>query len=210
MSPSDPAQMNRRWFLRAGTLLGLGAGGVLTARTAEAGVSSKGSILTPPPAGTFDERWGAVSEIRGVRKVLSPDEALWAAERPPMSPEPVYVSEAGLASFQVHFYNNFNARIWICISFEDPANCSAWGGWGTRGWWSVDPGQSVYVLNTTYPEVCFYAETGTGWVWTAEDHHIFAPQTAFSSCLWNQRIGDRYLGMRRRGLVEGPNTFTLQ
>lgn len=97
---------------------------------------------------------------------------------------------------QLHFSNQYGHRLWVCISFHSPTTCGALGDWGTRGWWTIDPGQSAYVLDTGNSRAYFYAEADDGAFWAGSDWAIHAPQTAFDSCLWNARIGDRYLGMR--------------
>ncbi|WP_237078621.1 DUF1036 domain-containing protein [Myxococcus xanthus] len=192
--PSEQFLMNRRWFLRAGTLMGMGAGGLSTAR-------ARG--LEPDPTGAWGDapsrevvlasrQWDRLAGHPGVN--ASP-----GLIRTPYDAEPAAAADpgAGLASsFQLHFRNSYGHRIWICISFYDPARCGAWGVWGTRGWWTIDNGQSAYVLNTTHRQAYFYAEAANGAFWAGDTHAIHAPQTAFDSCLWNQRIGDRYLGMR--------------
>ncbi|MFI6819628.1 hypothetical protein ACIBJE_01570 [Micromonospora sp. NPDC050187] len=96
---------------------------------------------------------------------------------------------------QLHFRNQYGPRVWICISFYDPVRCATAGQWGTRGYWAIDSGQSVWVLDTNHPRAYFFAEAADGAFWAGE-WGIFAPNAPFDSCLWNQRIGDRHLGMR--------------
>ncbi|NMO21169.1 DUF1036 domain-containing protein [Pyxidicoccus fallax] len=205
--------MNRRWFLRTGTLLGLGTSSIFTARAAELGVAANGNLFGESPsreAVLSSNPRGALFEGQGVNESPGLVRALRASDPSQLSPGPVVGTEADLATYQLHFRNSYGPRIRICISFYDPANCAAWGVWGTRGWWSIDHNQSVYLLNTTHSVAYYFAEADNGAFWAGDSQFIHAPQTSpFNSCLWNQRIGDRYLGMRQVNMSAGTYTVNL-
>ena len=52
---------------------------------------------------------------------------------------------------QLRFRNSYGSRISVAIMFYDPSNCADYGSWGTQGWWSMDYGSTVYVLDTDNP-----------------------------------------------------------
>ncbi|QDE84551.1 hypothetical protein BHS07_25015 [Myxococcus xanthus] len=193
--------------------MGLGAGTLATARASGPGAAPYGDLLEPHPFGAWGDApsrevvlssrpWDVLSE----RPVVNASPGL---VRTPYDNEPSELEPSLQSSFQLHFRNSYGLRIWVCISFYDPVNCGALGQWGTRGWWTIDHGQSAYVLNTTHRQAYYYAEASNGAFWAGSTHAIYAPQTAFNSCLWNQRIGDRYLGMRPVNISSDVYTVNL-
>ena len=84
---------------------------------------------------------------------------------------------------QVHFKNSYSSRVWIAIMFYSPGTCGSYGNWGTRGWWSPSPGQSVYVLNTNNRYFCYYAEAQDGAVWSGNYGPMYVYRNAFDSCV---------------------------
>ncbi|HEY0639250.1 MAG TPA: DUF1036 domain-containing protein [Pseudonocardiaceae bacterium] len=110
---------------------------------------------------------------------------------------------------QLHFRNNYGPRIWVAIMFHDPAGCSAYGGWGTRGWWAIDHGGSAYVLNTGNRYAYFYAEASDGAVWAGPFGPIYAPSSAFSSCLNLGVTGARRVGLREVYIPSDVHTVNL-
>src|SRR5664280_2303568 len=44
---------------------------------------------------------------------------------------------------QVRFQNNYSSPLSVAVMWWDPDGCGDDGNWGTRGWWNLDPGQSV-------------------------------------------------------------------
>ncbi|NVJ19863.1 MULTISPECIES: DUF1036 domain-containing protein [Myxococcus] len=206
--------MNRRRFLRAGALLGMGAGNLLTTKAAEAGWAMSGGVPAPELLNAFGaptSHEGALHHPRGSELAelnLVNESPGLAPSRQVIYPAPLEASAQGVA-LQLHFRNSYGPRIRLCISFHSPATCAGRGDWGTRGWWSFDLNQSVYVLNTGYRLAYYFAEAADGAFWTGSDFSIFAPAASFDSCSWNQRIGDRSLGMRTVNLKDDVQTINL-
>jgi uncharacterized membrane protein len=85
---------------------------------------------------------------------------------------------------QVHFRNSYTSRIWIAIMRYDPAGCGGqYGNWATKGWWSIQPGESVYAFNTNNRYFCYYAEAQDGGVWNGPYGPIYVYRDAFDSCV---------------------------
>jgi len=84
---------------------------------------------------------------------------------------------------QVHFRNGYTSRIWIAIMRYDPAGCGQYGNWATKGWWSIQPGESVYAFNTNNRYFCYYAEAQDGRVWSGPYGPIYVYREAFDSCV---------------------------
>jgi hypothetical protein len=100
---------------------------------------------------------------------------------------------------ELHFQNDTESTIWVCIMFYSPDGCADYGSWGTRGWWAMGPnGGQAYVLNTDNSYAAYYAESDSGGVWSGSYGPVYVHQTGFDSCV---DIGDnspetRIVGMR--------------
>ena len=64
----------------------------------------------------------------------------------------------------LYFRNNYPNSVWVCYMYYSPARCGAYGNWGTRGWWQIDPGQTklVWVGNTLNRYYSYYAKAADG------------------------------------------------
>lgn len=217
MRKSDKLLMERRNFLRAGALLGVGAGTYLATRSTEALAAERVELPDVDPVGAFGDSPSRAVEL-GRRPSLayvntvpeSPDVILKSSGVPQVLPQSPSNTLAA-ATQQLYFRNTRGVRIWICISFPSKVTCAGWGDWGTRGWWSIDFAQIVHVLNTGPGLAYYYAESESGTTWSGTEYSIYAPQTAFDSCSWNHRIGDRELWMRPVALLreDGVNVVTF-
>ena len=69
--------------------------------------------------------------------------------------------------------------------YYSPARCGAYGNWGTRGWWRVDPGQTklVWVGNTLNRYYAYYAHAADGAIWSGDRGPVYVYHEAFDSCL---------------------------
>jgi uncharacterized membrane protein len=85
----------------------------------------------------------------------------------------------------LYFRNRYPSTVWVCIMFYSPARCGAYGNWGTRGWWQIDPGQSklVWVGNTNNRYYAYYAHAADGAKWTGQYGPVYVYHQAFDSCL---------------------------
>ncbi|MEV4625493.1 hypothetical protein AB0J90_04295 [Micromonospora sp. NPDC049523] len=197
MSRSDDAPINRRTVLRTGALLGLGAGGLLSTGAAEAGTTPSSGLLRTDPTGAYGD---APSPALAARS--DQPSGLYVSESPGITPartpfDPKARPEQGVnVTRRLSFRNSYGPRIQMVIAYYSPVTCSAWGIWGTRGWWILDSGQTALVLITDVRVAYFFAEAADGAFWAGSDPTMFAPGFAFDSCIWNQRIGDRHLGLR--------------
>ncbi|BCJ68430.1 hypothetical protein GCM10009779_50120 [Polymorphospora rubra] len=201
MNHSDQEPINRRSILRAGALLGLGVGGILIPGAASAGSGVDGGVRMPDPVGAYDDppaRGVVLRQQQGTELAGPHGESV----SPGMAPKARFGGEPGGGAVtnvvrQLHFRNSYGPRIRLCISYYSPGTCANLGLWGTRGWWSIDLGQSVHVLNTDGRWAYFFAEAADGAFWAGDLQIIHVPNTSpFDSCLYNQRIGDRTLGLR--------------
>ncbi len=108
-------------------------------------------------------------------------------------------------SWDVHFINGYTKRIQIAIMFKEDS-CSEYGRpWGTRGWYKVDPGGSVYVLDTGNRYFYYYAEATDGsklWTTSAIDPGplVPVPPRRFDLCIDIGSSDARDVGMRKRDL----------
>jgi hypothetical protein len=110
---------------------------------------------------------------------------------------------------QLHFQNNYGTRAWVCIMFYDPVGCGAYGNWGTRGWWVMDPGGRVYVLNTSNRYAAFYGEAADGAVWSGPYGPVLAPRHVFDSCVDIGNNVDPYVYMRLVDIRSDVHTVSL-
>ena len=85
---------------------------------------------------------------------------------------------------QLQFRNVYSSPLSVAIMFYSPDACADYGLWGTRGWWNIDPGGQVYVLNTRVSFAYFYAEATDGAIWSGgqTDPFMYVTQSAFDSC----------------------------
>jgi uncharacterized membrane protein len=84
---------------------------------------------------------------------------------------------------RLHFRNRYSTRIYVAIMFSNPGGCGEYGGWGTRGWWTIDPGGEAYVLSSGNRYAAYYAEAADGAVWGGPYGPIYVYPDAFDSCL---------------------------
>ncbi|MBZ4402381.1 twin-arginine translocation signal domain-containing protein [Myxococcus sp. XM-1-1-1] len=212
MHQSNRPSMNRRSFLRAGAVLGMGAGGVLPVLPSKAW-AAEGSDL-PAPTGPYGV---PPSPGRGyqTRPRIGPNRFNTAYEppgiiqgvptaSPDLMTQPLLGSldgETKASNRQVRFRNTYGSFIWICIAFPATAACGgSLGGHLTRGWWGIGLNQEVHVLTTQESWVYFMAEAddGAGWGGDALTACIPGDGSAFDHCKEQCLFGDRRVGMRAR------------
>ena len=85
----------------------------------------------------------------------------------------------------LYFRNKYPNSVWVCYMYYASARCGAYGNWGTRGWWKIDPGQSklVWVGNTLNRYYAYYAKAADGAQWTGQYGPVYVYHQAFDSCL---------------------------
>jgi uncharacterized membrane protein len=84
---------------------------------------------------------------------------------------------------EVHFQNNTSVRVWVAMMYQDTGGCGDYGGWATKGWWNIGPGEDKHPINTNNRYFYFYAEAEDGRIWTGPFGPIYVYDTAFDSCL---------------------------
>lgn len=57
-----------------------------------------------------------------------------------------------LSYFKVNVRNKCNEKIWVALRYQDNSDA-----WQTQSWWDIDPGETVYIQNTTNRHIYFYA-----------------------------------------------------
>jgi uncharacterized membrane protein len=112
-------------------------------------------------------------------------------------------------TIQVHFHNSYGPRIWVALMFKDDGCGSEGRPWGTRGWWTIDNGADVHVLNTDNRYIYYYAEADNGAVWTGNFGPIYVVQQAFSSCVDIGRTDARVVGTREVYMPGDVHTVNL-
>ena len=84
---------------------------------------------------------------------------------------------------KVQFRNNYRTTAWVAVMFYNPDGCRDHGNWGTRGWWRIEPGQTVWAFSTTNEYACFYAEAADGAKWAGGYGPVYVYANAFESCV---------------------------
>jgi hypothetical protein len=98
---------------------------------------------------------------------------------------------------QLCFQNNYGTPVSIAVMWYDTGACGGDGGdWATRGWWNLNPGDSVHTnVWTANRYFCFYAEAQDGAVW-AGPYVAEVMNNAFDGCI---NIG--------HSVSDGPNPY---
>jgi len=86
----------------------------------------------------------------------------------------------------LYFSNHHPTRVWVALMFYSPSSCGAYGNWGTRGWWGIDPGGTAAVFNGDIDYnryYAFYAKAADGAQWTGPYGPVYLYHHAFDSCV---------------------------
>lgn len=130
------------------------------------------------------------------------------------APTPVQTSgqPAALDHYELHFHNYFRSPVTLAIVYLDASGgCQDYGGWATKGWWTIGRNQDVYVLSTHNRNVGWYAESENRSVtWSGTYTSISVPQTAFDSCLNISFPGWRKIGMRQFSMPPVYGVYTAR
>ncbi|MFY1825069.1 hypothetical protein ACN47A_04090 [Myxococcus fulvus] len=205
--------MNRRGFLRAGTLLGMGAGGILSARPSDAWANGWSVVPELAPIGAFGARpsagitarEGPLTELTELNSVNDSPRLIRGSQIPSVQEGALLATER-----ELRFRNSYGSTIWICIAFPDAVACGgASGGHIARGWWGIGLNQEVFVLRTQALTVYYYAEADDGGVWAGDNLSACVPQIGFNHCKENCLFGDRRVGMRAKTFGAGNLTVNL-
>ncbi|MCY1002332.1 DUF1036 domain-containing protein [Myxococcus sp. MISCRS1] len=199
--------MNRRGFLRAGTLLGVGAGSGAWANgwSVASELSPTGAFGARPSIGVT-AREGQLPELTALNSV-NDSPGLIRQSQPPLVQERALLA----TERELRFRNSYGSTIWIFIAFPDPVACGgASGGHVARGWWGIGLNQEVFVLRTQASTVYYYAEADDGGLWTQTSGlSACVPQIGFNHCTENCLFGDRRLVMRPKTFGSGNLTVNL-
>lgn len=88
--------------------------------------------------------------------------------------------------------------------------CDEYGGWATKGWWTLSPGQVKHVVNTKNRYVYWYAKSANGREWTGDDHHMYVdPKAPFESCRDIGVSSWDYVGLRTTHVGSNVGTHTV-
>jgi uncharacterized membrane protein len=79
---------------------------------------------------------------------------------------------------QIHFQNGYSSRVYVAIALY---NTSCQPPWDSQGWWTIDPGNTVYVANTCNRYLYFYAEAVDGAYW-AGPYQFEVAEGVFDFC----------------------------
>jgi uncharacterized membrane protein len=108
------------------------------------------------------------------------------------------------------FCNQYPQPVWVVIGWYDPG-CADGGDWSKAGWWYMNQGDCVNVLDVDLDELnryyVFYAEADDGAFW-AGPYGTTVPWEAFDMC-WPTATSDaRFLGLRLID-VGGNDDYTV-
>src|SRR5580658_2954028 len=79
---------------------------------------------------------------------------------------------------QIKFQNNYKVGVNVAIAYYN-TSCSP--PWQSEGWWGIEPGNSVHVINTCNRYLFFYAEAVDGAYW-AGPYRFQVAEGVFSFC----------------------------
>jgi uncharacterized membrane protein len=80
---------------------------------------------------------------------------------------------------QIKFQNNYKVGVNVAIAYYN-TSCSP--PWQSEGWWGIEPGNSVHVINTCNRYLFFYAEAVDGAYW-AGPYRFQVAEGVFSFCV---------------------------
>ncbi|MFI0220068.1 hypothetical protein [Streptomyces lydicus] len=98
----------------------------------------------------------------------------------------------------LQYINRHPTGLWLMVGYPTSVCDGEGGGWGSRGWYRLEPGSSVLPLVTFQPNTTFYAEADDGGTWSGP-YVVTVPLQAFDDYCWNvastagQRVGMRLL-----------------
>jgi uncharacterized membrane protein len=94
---------------------------------------------------------------------------------------------------------------------DETGTCDKYGGWATRGWWTVPPDADVYALGTPNRDVYFYAYSADGKLtWEGTGHHLYVdPDHAFQSCRDISRPTGKLVGAREIDMGSAFTVYTV-
>ena len=81
-------------------------------------------------------------------------------------------------TWTVRFHNSYSKRVFVAIKRFNAAMCGEYGGWETKGWWSLQPGETKTVTTTDddVAGVYFYAKAEDGsYVWQGNGNEYYGP-----------------------------------
>ncbi|WP_255498396.1 DUF1036 domain-containing protein [Nakamurella sp. PAMC28650] len=97
---------------------------------------------------------------------------------------------------QLCFQNNYSSPLSVAVMWWNPDGCGDYGNWGTRGWWNLNPGETVHTdVWTANRYFYFYAEAWDGGVWSGP-YGAQVPYESFDSCAGIGSTADHVVGMR--------------
>ncbi|HJT93578.1 MAG TPA: DUF1036 domain-containing protein [Mycobacterium sp.] len=97
---------------------------------------------------------------------------------------------------EIRFTNETSSTVWVAVMFYSPDGCAAYGMWGTRGWWRIEPGATAFALRTNNRYAGYYAESANGKTWSGDRGPVYVYQQAFDSCIGIGSTAARTVNMR--------------
>jgi hypothetical protein len=99
----------------------------------------------------------------------------------------VDASAATQPTWIVKFENNYSKRIFVATGKVNNAMCGNYGHLETKGWLSLQPGQTKTGIVTSTPYAFFYAKADDGRVWEGEKYNHergVVTNDIFDLCRW--------------------------
>ncbi|WP_267594643.1 DUF1036 domain-containing protein [Carbonactinospora thermoautotrophica] len=113
---------------------------------------------------------------------------------------------------ELRFRNYYKSPVYVALMYRDySGGCDDYGGWATKGWWKVDRGETVHVLNTKNRHVYFYAKSAGGQaVWSGNSSYMYVnDSSAFNSCKDIGSTAWRRVGLRHVNMGESFTVHTV-
>ena len=100
-----------------------------------------------------------------------------------------------MVTFQ--FQNSYRTTVWVVGIFYDPPDCTGYGNWMIRGWWEIEPGQTVAAFESTNQYAGYYAEAADGSYWAGSYGPYLVTNSVISLCYDNRPAPPNFaVGMR--------------
>ena len=102
---------------------------------------------------------------------------------PVVSPQQ-HLSTLTAPTIAIRFRNRTTSTVSVAVMYWTYSEaCGKYGGWATKGWWNLDPGELKTAVNSRSTTVYYYARSNDGqYVWAGDEPQMYVTDDAFDSC----------------------------